>query len=205
MEGPRVRISVPPIWVEHCAPRVFTKILIPVMALLRRNGLRAIVFLDDMLLLAQSMTLLRTQTQEVIHLLQLLGFIVNWEKSHLTPSQELTYLGFVINSWKMLTSLSQRSVGEGAEQTHRHDDSNSAGCPSSPTVLPESTEDKEPSFPSDTRVCLQGESGLHLVTGVDLMEEPTRETCLPVSSTINSPGTSVGDRTHLQLERMLSG
>ena len=60
MEGPRVRISVPPIWVEHCAPRVFTKILIPVMALLRRNGLRAIVFLDDMLLLAQSMTLLRT-------------------------------------------------------------------------------------------------------------------------------------------------
>ena len=56
------------------------------------------------------------------------------------------------------------SFGEGAEQTHRHDDSNNAGCPSSPTVLPESTEDKEPSIPSDTRVCLQGESGLHLMT-----------------------------------------
>ena len=78
------------------------------------------------------------------------------------------------------------SFGEGAEQTHRHDDSNNAGCPSSPTVLPESTEDKEPSFQSDTRVCLQGESGLYLATGVDLVEEPTRELEREVSVTPES-------------------
>ena len=50
-------------------------------------------------------------------------------------------------------------------------------------MLPESTEDKEPSFQSDTRVCLQGESRLHLATGVDLVEEPTRELEREVSVT----------------------
>ena len=36
------------------APRVFTKLLKPVMALLRRQGIRTIIFLDDLLVMGQS-------------------------------------------------------------------------------------------------------------------------------------------------------
>ena len=36
------------------APRVFTKIFKPIVAQLRRNGLRIVIFLDDILLVASS-------------------------------------------------------------------------------------------------------------------------------------------------------
>ena len=52
-------------------PCTFMKLLIikPVMALLRRQGVRVIIFLDDMLMMAQSREQLITQTNAVIKLL----------------------------------------------------------------------------------------------------------------------------------------
>ena len=70
------------------APRTFTKILKPVMALLRHKGMRLVVFIDEILLMAQSQEELVQVMQELIQLLQLLGFMINWEKSQLTPCQE---------------------------------------------------------------------------------------------------------------------
>ena len=61
------------------APRTFTKILKPVMALLRHKGIRSVVFIDDILLMAQSQEELVQMTKELIQLLQLLGFMINWE------------------------------------------------------------------------------------------------------------------------------
>lgn len=48
------------------APRTFTKLLKPVMAILRQRGLRSVIFIDDILLMAQSPEELNKQTQEVI-------------------------------------------------------------------------------------------------------------------------------------------
>lgn len=86
------------------APRVFTKLLKPVMAIIRQNGLRSLIFLDDMQLIAESRQILVRQTKEVL----LLGFRINWEKSSLTPTHMITYLGFVIDSTQMRLTLLEK-------------------------------------------------------------------------------------------------
>ena len=54
------------------APRVFTKLLKPVTALLRQRGLRLILYLDDMLLMAQSKFELKAFVKLVPQFMQLL-------------------------------------------------------------------------------------------------------------------------------------
>ena len=43
-------------------------------------------------------------------LLRLLGFMINWEKSHLTPTQVITYLGFLIDLTNMTLTLPEEKV-----------------------------------------------------------------------------------------------
>ncbi|XP_064479183.1 uncharacterized protein LOC135392398 [Ornithodoros turicata] len=78
------------------APRVFTKLMKPVVAHRRSQGIRLVIFLDDILLMDQSPGRLRSSMQTVVNLLHSLGFVVNQTKSHLTPTQTLTFLGFEI-------------------------------------------------------------------------------------------------------------
>ena len=92
------------------APRTFTKLLRPVMAALRQKGLRSVIFIDDLLLMAQSESELEQSTQEVVTLLKALGFVINLEKSSLTPKQIMEFLGFLINSLKMTLSLPEAKV-----------------------------------------------------------------------------------------------
>ncbi|XP_038066498.1 uncharacterized protein LOC119736556 [Patiria miniata] len=49
-------------------------------------------------------------TNLAVNLLQDLGFIVNKEKSNLIPTQQVEYLGFVINSKNMTLSLNQGKI-----------------------------------------------------------------------------------------------
>ena len=63
------------------APRVFTKIMKPVVSLLRRTGIRLIIYLDDILLMNASETGLQQDMHTAQHLLENLGFVVNLEKS----------------------------------------------------------------------------------------------------------------------------
>ena len=86
------------------ALRVFTKLLKPVMALLQQRGLRSMVYLD-MLLMAESKQELVRKSQEVLSLLRLLGFRINWGRSQLTPTNRLVYLGLTIDSILMTLTL----------------------------------------------------------------------------------------------------
>ena len=72
------------------APYAFTKLLKPMLALLRSLGTRCILYLDDMLIMAQSKESLQTQLATTIELLISLGFIVNMKKSAFKPTQEIT-------------------------------------------------------------------------------------------------------------------
>jgi len=93
------------------APRVFTKLLKPVMALLRRLNIRTQIYLDDLILLNQDPSQLEQDKQSVLFLLQNLGFIINWEKSQLLPARaEVEYLGFLINSVSMELTLPERKI-----------------------------------------------------------------------------------------------
>ena len=94
----------------NTAPRVFTKLIKPIAAYLRKRGIQIIVCLDDFLILGSSIEESKANTQLTLDLLQWLGFTINWEKSVLVPTQSLTFLGLSIDSQTMLLSLPERKV-----------------------------------------------------------------------------------------------
>ena len=67
------------------------------------------IFLDDMLLMAESRQDLEHRSQEVLSLVRLLGFRINWGKSQLTPTHRLVYLGLEINTTCMTLTLPKQS------------------------------------------------------------------------------------------------
>jgi hypothetical protein len=75
------------------APRIFTKILKAVVSYLRRQGMRLIIYLDDILIINSTRERAMRYVGVVVDLLLQLGFLVNWEKSVPDPSQCIEYLG----------------------------------------------------------------------------------------------------------------
>ena len=63
------------------APRVFTKILKPCVEMLKSLGIRLVIYMDDMLLMASSKQTLMEHVQLTMYLLENLGFIINSKKS----------------------------------------------------------------------------------------------------------------------------
>ena len=94
------------------APYVFTKILKPVTALLRKLGIRCILYLDDMLIMAQDKKELLSQLSTAMELLILLGFVINTKKSICTPKQTMECLGFEIILKQMSMALPEKKVEE---------------------------------------------------------------------------------------------
>ena len=80
------------------APRVFTKMMRPAIAWLRQLGCKTITYLDDNLLMAPTKEEARIQIKLMISLLEPLGFVINYQKSVLEPTQRIDFLGFTINS-----------------------------------------------------------------------------------------------------------
>lgn len=78
-------------------PRLFTKVLKPILAHWRQLGMIHFLYLDDGLGLASSQEECVQQSEQVQADLLALGFHTNPEKCHWVPSQKLTWLGFQIN------------------------------------------------------------------------------------------------------------
>jgi len=68
------------------------------MAHLRAQGVRLVIYLDDILLIHQSEELLQHQAEMTIQLLESLGFTINLEKSQMIPAQRTQFLGFILDS-----------------------------------------------------------------------------------------------------------
>ena len=88
-----------------CAPWVFTKLMKTVVTLLRSWGFRMIIYINDILVMAESATLVRQHLEVLVHLLQCLSFLINFEKSVMSPTQELEFLGMVVNTNTLIVSL----------------------------------------------------------------------------------------------------
>ena len=78
-----------------------TKLLKPVQSHLLHQGVRLVMHLDNMLVIAQRREELEGQLQQITSLLETLGFVVNQENSQLATSQTIQYLGFLIDSREM--------------------------------------------------------------------------------------------------------
>ena len=92
------------------APRCFTKVLKTVLAKLRATGVRMVAYLDDLLVTANNKQNAESHCWRVVDLLTALGFIINQEKSQQTVSQQIEFLGFVIDSVGMTFALPQDKV-----------------------------------------------------------------------------------------------
>ncbi len=92
-------------------PWSLTKILKPLVAFLRRKGIRIIVYLDDFLILNQSKEGAERSFTETVEVLQKFVFLINWKKSLGVAALQREYLGLLIDSESLSLSLSQNLRG----------------------------------------------------------------------------------------------
>ncbi len=88
------------------SPRVFTKVVEAALVPLREAGIRVLNYLDDWLILAQSRALLCEHRDTVLSHFSWLGLLVNREKSKLSPTQRISFLGMELDSVNLTARLS---------------------------------------------------------------------------------------------------
>jgi len=93
------------------SPYVFTKIMKPVITHLRTAGILCVIYLDDILFIEKSKEKCHYNVKKAITLLESLGFIINYKKSSLIPSQTCKYLGFIINFISFGLELDNKKKG----------------------------------------------------------------------------------------------
>ena len=93
-------------------PYVFTKLLKTPMTLLRRIGVRLVIYLDDILIIGRTREETIALRDTLILLLQCLGMVINQKKSVMTPVQEIEFLGMIVNSKEITekTTINKRDV-----------------------------------------------------------------------------------------------
>ncbi|KAL0198781.1 hypothetical protein M9458_007321, partial [Cirrhinus mrigala] len=89
------------------SPCVFTKLAEAALVPLKEQGIRILNYLDDWLILAQSRDQLCEHRDLVLAHLSRLGFRVNWEKSKLSPTQRISFLGMELDSVEQKACLTQ--------------------------------------------------------------------------------------------------
>ena len=87
------------------APRWFTKLLKPVFSNLRSQGYVSIYYLDDTWLMGKTENECYSNVVSTLKILTDAGFLINVKKSVVTPSQTITFLGFILDSVAMTISL----------------------------------------------------------------------------------------------------
>ena len=92
------------------APQVFTRVMAPVSAILHRMGVRLCRYLDDWLLQASSREQVHLALGTVLQLCRCLGIVVNWEKSQVIPTQQMVYLGVILDSTAFRASPALKRV-----------------------------------------------------------------------------------------------
>ncbi|CAL8111529.1 unnamed protein product [Orchesella dallaii] len=85
----------------NVAPRLYTKLMKPVLCRLRSQGHESVSFLDDALLIGRNLDEINKNKTATIKLYDMLGIQINFEKSRLIPSNRIKYLGFIFDSKEM--------------------------------------------------------------------------------------------------------
>ena len=92
VEGQAYQYKVLPFGLST-SPRIFTKVLAPVISHIRQQGIHIHPYLDDILIRAASPQELSLSVCIAQSALASAGFLVNMEKSQPLPSQDLVYIG----------------------------------------------------------------------------------------------------------------
>ena len=87
------------------APRIFTKLMKPGFGTLQQLGYQSVVYLDDSFLQGLSFRECRLNFMITVKVLLALGFTIHPIKSVFYPVQEMEFLGFIVNSKRMILAL----------------------------------------------------------------------------------------------------
>jgi hypothetical protein len=92
----------------NCSPFIFVKTLRPALNLARHLGITLVGYSDDILIVSSSHAMCLQHRDQFLQILERLGWVVNTKKSVLHPTQEMEFLGFLIQtrttrSFAMLT------------------------------------------------------------------------------------------------------
>ena len=101
------------------SPRVFSKVLKPVIAYLRSMAIKISFYLDDIFLCANSSSVLTLHVNQTLNLLTSLGFTPNYKESHLNPCKILKHLGYIWNSSDMTLSIPPEKIDITRQCAHR--------------------------------------------------------------------------------------
>ena len=99
-------------------PRFVTKILSPIFAHLRKQGVEVFVYIDDTFIIADSEQKCQEGIDKVLNILQELGFFINFAKSVLVPTKNLTFLGFILNSETMTVKPTSEKIEKFLYEAH---------------------------------------------------------------------------------------
>ena len=94
------------------AMKVFTKISKVPFGHLISLGYNSVVYVDDSYLQGDTYQACLDNISDTIKLLRELGFVIHAEKSMLTPSQTMVFLGFIISSKNVTLSLTDEQKNE---------------------------------------------------------------------------------------------
>ena len=99
------------------APRVFTKVMREAVSHLREKGIRLVHYLDDILILGETLSICQTSVLDTAAWLKKLGFVLNMKKCIFFPQIEIEFLRFLINSQTLKISLPKSKVHKIAKES----------------------------------------------------------------------------------------
>ncbi|KAL6723688.1 hypothetical protein Aduo_018665 [Ancylostoma duodenale] len=97
------------------APYVYTKIMRVVAEHFRSLGTRVIFYLDDWAFFAKTPELLRKQLRYALEVFAKLALHVNMEKSVIGPTQELEFLGLILDTRLRTLSIPESKINKSKE------------------------------------------------------------------------------------------
>ena len=94
------------------APRLFTKLLKPIFAWFRQQGIRCSYYIDDSLNMDNNREICACNTMTIVKTLESLGFTINRKKSVLVPVQRIIFFGFLIDSVQFCVFLTDEKISK---------------------------------------------------------------------------------------------
>ena len=93
-----------------CSPGIFVHITTPVMKFLRSRMVRIMIYIDDTLIMAKSLSEMSQSLKLTTETMENAGFVLNYSKSQLTPTTKIDFLGFTIDTIKFTVSLTDSKL-----------------------------------------------------------------------------------------------
>ena len=93
-----------------CSPRIFVRVTSPIMKFKRRRLVTIVIYIDDTLLIVNTIAEMKHNLQLTIDTLTKAGFLINFHKSQLELTTCIEFLGFILDTVQFTRSLSSRKL-----------------------------------------------------------------------------------------------